>query len=208
MFGCLVAGRLLQTNLQQIDETHAVFELSNASTINHVCVFLLGNVPFPEGYGATVHLHWPGRGFQLLGMLSNDKPSAIFRLRASFTYSTTTRAFEGQGSLTVPSEAASNTDVTAVLGISIEPLSQIYPQISSIHPNSAGSSNSIHRPLPNAALLAERIVRHLLNYLSSFAASGLGPDVAVPISIIEKWYVTFTNKVKNGGTEFLEREVE
>ena len=26
-------------------------------------------VPFPEGYGATVHLFWPGKGFQLLGML-------------------------------------------------------------------------------------------------------------------------------------------
>ena len=42
MFGCCVAGRLLQTNLQQVDETHALFELPSASTINHVCVFLLG----------------------------------------------------------------------------------------------------------------------------------------------------------------------
>jgi hypothetical protein len=25
-------------------------------------------VPFPDGYGATVHFHWPGKGFQLLGM--------------------------------------------------------------------------------------------------------------------------------------------
>ena len=42
MFGCVVAGRLLQTNLQQVDETHALFELPNASTINHISVFLLG----------------------------------------------------------------------------------------------------------------------------------------------------------------------
>lgn len=86
MFGCCVAGRLLQTNLQQVDDTHALFELPAASTINHVCVFLMGTsksnlylidvsstcgflVPFPEGYGATVHFYWPGRGFQLLGML-------------------------------------------------------------------------------------------------------------------------------------------
>ena len=97
MFGCCVAGRLLQTNLQQIDETHACFELPNAETINHICVFLIGTgaswptyftscsitdqirppagladsditVPFPEGYGATVHFFWPGKGFQLLGM--------------------------------------------------------------------------------------------------------------------------------------------
>ena len=68
MFGCCVAGRLMQTNLQQVDETHALFELPNASAINHVCVFLLGTVPFPDGYGAAVHFHWPGKGFQLLGM--------------------------------------------------------------------------------------------------------------------------------------------
>lgn len=86
MFGCCVAGRLLQTNLQQIDETKAAFELPAAETINHVCVFLLGSgeqssflcvvhqyqprvqVPFPDGYGATVHFFWPGKGFQLLGM--------------------------------------------------------------------------------------------------------------------------------------------
>lgn len=85
MFGCVVAGRLLQTNLQHIDETHAIFEVPSASTINHICVFLLGTsapiilfvrcyrlteallVPFPDGYGATVHFHWPGKGFQLLG---------------------------------------------------------------------------------------------------------------------------------------------
>ena len=42
MFGCCVAGRLLQTNLQQLDETHAAFELPSAETINHICVFLLG----------------------------------------------------------------------------------------------------------------------------------------------------------------------
>jgi len=48
MFGCCVAGRLLQTNLVQVDETHAYFELINASSINHVCVFLLGTGTFSE----------------------------------------------------------------------------------------------------------------------------------------------------------------
>lgn len=42
MFGCVVAGRLLQTNLQQVDESHALFELPAASSINHISVFLLG----------------------------------------------------------------------------------------------------------------------------------------------------------------------
>lgn len=42
MFGCVVAGRPLQTNLREVDETHALFELPSASSINHVSVFLLG----------------------------------------------------------------------------------------------------------------------------------------------------------------------
>ncbi len=43
MFGCCVAGRLLQTNMTQVDQTHAYFELANAVAINHICVFLLGD---------------------------------------------------------------------------------------------------------------------------------------------------------------------
>ncbi|KAJ3807865.1 DUF775-domain-containing protein [Lentinula aff. lateritia] len=212
MFGCIVAGRLLQTNIQQIDETHAIFELPNASSINHVCVFLLGTIPFPDGYGATVHLHWPGKGFQLLGMLSNEKPSAIFRLRSSFTSSTTTRAF---GSTPNSTQVDPNTETNAVLGISIEPLTHILPQLQSQstpsqvqaphHTNSA----AIARLPPDPTLLAERIVRHLFNYISGFASSSsLGPDITVPMGMIAKWYEVFLSKVKNSGTAFLERESE
>jgi hypothetical protein len=51
MFGCCVAGRLLQTNIQQVDETHALFEIPAAEKVNHVCVFLLGT-----GQCCTLHL--------------------------------------------------------------------------------------------------------------------------------------------------------
>ncbi|KAE9389594.1 DUF775-domain-containing protein [Gymnopus androsaceus JB14] len=231
MFGCLVAGRLVQTNPQTIDDTHAIFPLPNATTnsINHVCVFLLGTIPFPEGYGATVHLHWPGRGFQLLGMLSNDKPSSIFRLRASaFTSSTTTRAFSTQNEEMAIETDPSNPpegdgDTTAILGISVEPLDQIYAQIQSLPPSNlnpnpnydqssvnAMSSSAVVRPPPDPTLLAERIVRHLFNYLSGFASSSSGspgPGTTVPMSLIAKWYEVFVSKVKNtGALAFLERE--
>ncbi|KAJ3997326.1 DUF775-domain-containing protein [Lentinula boryana] len=208
MFGCLVAGRHLQTNLQQIDDTHAIFELPNASSINHVCVFLLGTIPFPDGYGATVHLHWPGKGFQLLGMLSNDKPSAIFRLRSSFSSSTTTRAFDASPT-SILSDSSSET--AAVLGIAIEPLALILPQIQSLPTQGSNSVNptAVARPPLDPTLFAERIVRHLFNYISGFASSSnLGPDVAIPMGIIAKWYEVFLSKVKNSGTAFLERDAE
>ncbi|KAJ7628734.1 hypothetical protein FB45DRAFT_919127 [Roridomyces roridus] len=204
MFGCCVAGRLLQTNMQQVDETHAMFELPAASSINHVCVFLLGTVPFPDGYGCTVHFYWPGKGFQLLGMLSNDKPSAIFRLRGTFTnaqaQSTIHSALSTAQSMMEDSHTA--VDVTAILGLSIEPLADIARQQV---PSGAGAVAAPAAGLRDPTVLAERVVKHLFNYISGFTGGGVGPDVAVPMSIIAKWYESFLGKVRNGGVGFLER---
>ncbi|EGN92165.1 hypothetical protein SERLA73DRAFT_191499 [Serpula lacrymans var. lacrymans S7.3] len=205
MFGCCVAGRLLQTNLQQIDETHALFELPAASTINHICVFLLGTMSFPDGYGATVHFFWPGKGFQLLGMLSNEKPSAIFRLRGTFSSSSTAASHNAFTSSTMNMAPNASNDVTAILGLSIEPLTQIQPQISSL---SSSVTNTIPDLSRNPSLLAERIVKHLFNFISGFVPGGgiaTTPDSVVPMAVIVRWYESFTTKVKAGGVGFLER---
>ncbi|KAI0923026.1 hypothetical protein AcW1_002485 [Taiwanofungus camphoratus] len=203
MFGCVVAGRLLQTNLQQVDETHALFELPSASTINHICVFLLGTVPFPDGFGATVHFHWPGKGFQLLGMLSNEKPSAIFRLRGNFSTQSSNNTLFTNG---MPAPGASPADVPAILGIAIEPLPSILAQVS-VLPSAVAKAT----PPPDATLLAERIVKHLFNYVSGFVGGGGGgamitPESQVPMAIIAKWYETFMSKVRNTGVGFLENQ--
>ncbi|EIM87588.1 DUF775-domain-containing protein [Stereum hirsutum FP-91666 SS1] len=211
MFGCCVAGRLLQTNLQQIDETHAAFELPSATSINHICVFLLGTVPFPEGYGATVHFYWPGKGFQLLGMLSNEKPSAIFRLRGTFSsQSTTTQAHAAFSS--APTE---DTGVTAILGFSVEPLDQIAMHMSILPSSTAGSASAPNQPSSlvkpiDPTVIAEKIVKHLFNYVSGFisgSGSGIvGPDSVVPMGLIAKWYESFLGKIKAGGMGFLDRQ--
>ncbi|KAG7095563.1 hypothetical protein E1B28_006299 [Marasmius oreades] len=201
MFGCCVAGRLFQTNLQQVDETHALFELPDASTINHVCVFLLGTTPFPDGYGATVHFHWPGKGFQLLGMLSNEKPSAIFRLRGTFSSSTSYSAFDSMDTST--QDSSMSPSVTAMLGISIETLQQIQPQMDALQ-----SVTTVAKPSPasNPILLAEKIVRHLFNYVAGFSGGLPGSKTSVSMSVIAKWYENFTTKIKTTGIGFLERE--
>jgi len=209
MFGCCVAGRVLQTNLQQIDETHAAFELPHAGSINHICVFLLGSIPFPDGYGASVHFYWPGRGFQLLGMLSNEKPSAIFRLRGNYapqsSTSTAHSAFSsGTNTPTInvdgPMDQAA--EVTAVLGFAIEPLTSILAQMATLPTAVAKPQQSA---LSDTTLLAEKIVKHLFNYVSGFVSgSGITPESAVPMGIIARWYESFIGKVKAGGVGFLE----
>lgn len=210
MFGCCVAGRLVQTNIVKVDETHAYFELPSATTINHVCVFLTGDTPFPEGYGATVHLFWPGKGFQLLGMLTNEKPSAFFRLRGTSSTSATPNtnaqnvfSQQGQGS-------SFGSDVTAILGLAIEPMQAIQAQMASLPANqvNAALSNAMAaQPTPNdAGILAERIVRNLVNYVSGFTGGQSNADVAIPMSVIVKWYENFMNKLRAGGIGFLERQ--
>ncbi|KZT36277.1 DUF775-domain-containing protein [Sistotremastrum suecicum HHB10207 ss-3] len=190
MFGCLVASRLPQTNLQQVSETQFLFQLEHAAQINHICVFMLGTTPFPEGYAATVHFFWPGKGFQLLGMISNDKPSAIFRLRGHFT-SSSDSSF---------SQHTSNDDLTALLGISVEPIDSVRSQISAMPPSKD--------PTTSAVTTAEKIAQHLFTYLSSFFPdpSRLSPDAVVPMAAIKKWYDVFLGKVRaSGGTAFLDQ---
>ena len=58
-------------------------------------------------------------------------------------------------------------------------------------------------------MLSERIVKHLFNYISSFAGVDGGmmtPQAMIPMGVIAKWYENFLNKVKAGGVSFLERD--
>ncbi|KAI6025997.1 DUF775-domain-containing protein [Pisolithus marmoratus] len=207
MFGCCVAGRLLQTNLQQVDETHALFEIPAAEKVNHICVFLLGTIPFPDGYGCTVHFFWPGKGSQVLGMLSNEKPSAIFRLRS--TFSTPASGMNTPSAFTSAASSTTGT-VTAILGLAIEPLETIAAQMAALPTQTINStlnalSSSVTRQL-DPTILAERVAKHLFNYVSGFAGmENIGPDSLIPVGLIARWYESFTNKLRTVGAGFLEK---
>lgn len=60
--------------------------------------------------------------------------------------------------------------------------------------------------MKDPTVLAERIVKHLLNYLSSFLGNCSSAEVMVPMDLIARWYESFLAKIKAGGTGFLERD--
>ncbi|KAJ2809131.1 hypothetical protein H4R20_000371 [Coemansia guatemalensis] len=196
MFGCIVAGRLVQTNLQQVDVNKYVFELPEAHSINHVVVFLLGTIPFEPGYAATVHLLWPNKDWQMLGALSNDKPSAIFRLRSAVD---TSNANSANGTI-------------AELGISIEPVQAVEQQVQQqAQPSSAltlatsAAASNTTVPLQAAKQFAERALQNLYDYVTSFATQpnasmgmfGSGAAVQVlPVKVFDEWYNTFLRKLQ------------
>jgi hypothetical protein len=81
MFACLVSGRLVQTNYHQVADDKIVFSLDNATAIHHVVLFLTGSQPLPDGLGAVIYFGWPPyEHWQTMGWISNDKPSAIFKV--------------------------------------------------------------------------------------------------------------------------------
>ncbi|KAJ2077500.1 hypothetical protein H4R24_005092 [Coemansia sp. RSA 988] len=197
MFGCIVAGRLVQTNLQQVDVNKYVFDLPEAHSINHVVVFLLGTIPFEPGYAATVHLLWPNKDWQMLGALSNDKPSAIFRLRS-----------------TVGTSNANSTNGTiAELGISIEPVQAVEQQVqqqaqpgSALALTTSAAAPNSTVPLQTAKQFAERALQNLYDYVTSFATQpnasmgmfGSGATVQVlPVKVFDEWYNSFLRKLQH-----------
>lgn len=95
--------------------------------------------------------------------------------------------------------------MTAVLGISIEPLPQILEQISALP---SAVSRPAHAP-SDGAILAEKVVKHLFNYVSGFVAgagTSLSPESIVPMKVIARWYESFLSKVRAGGIGFLDRQ--
>lgn len=77
----------MQTNLQQVDVNKFTFQLDDAEAINHIVVFLLGTIPFQQGFAATVHLLWPNKTWQLLGMYVSSLSSffnVVFALCSRF----------------------------------------------------------------------------------------------------------------------------
>jgi hypothetical protein len=134
--------------------------------------------------------------------LSNDKPSAIFRLRGNFV----PQSSSSQEAFSNPAQPTTGAGgVTAVLGISIEPLPQILGQVSA--PPSAVSKPS---PTPSdGVILAEKIVKHMLNYISGFVSgsgNSLSQESMVPMSLIARWYDSFLSKIRAGGIGFLDKQ--
>jgi len=140
--------------------------------------------------------------------LSNQKPSAIFRVRGialDVDVENDSSMMEDSG------------DDSAAIGIAIEPFAQVEAQVAALssHPSASTSNivvsgaNSAGPHAPSARLsdpvwLSERILSNLFNYLSSF--TDVGPDASkVDLAVIQKWYESFTSKLKAGGPSFLER---
>jgi len=192
MFGLIVSGRLVSTEWEQASPTNVVAEIRDADSVNHVVVFLTGAQPFPEGTGGAVYFCWPqpggtGQVWQLLGVISNTKPSAIFRigrLKKSDENENMTNSFV---------ELGQTPRHNAMVGISVEPLVVIEGQTPAVQSEASSVSYFME--------FSQRMVENLFNYTSSFAMAPADThsrpgESFVPLSSLQQWYSNFERRLQ------------
>lgn len=124
--------------------------------------------------------------------LTNQKPSAIFRLRGTFIPSSAAQA------TTFGATATASTTYT--LGISCEPLAAVEAQVAAVGQTTAGAaanpssstalvpSQSVAAP-PDPVLLAGLVGKNLVNAVSGFAQPlPDGSGSWIPTQAFDRWY--------------------
>ena len=191
--GLIVPGGPLHTQFVPMDNTGKRFGLTLTSpgqlptplsSVNEVVCFVQSQA-LPPNHGLLVYWQVSYRqeqsGFELLGSLTADRSSEIFRTGWS----------EHDQMLAIgPNEPA-----TVTIGISIEPLDSIQNLASS----TANVQNQSRRPY-----VAQKIAQDLFNFMNSFDTGSSGStQMVVPKNIFERWWTRFENKSKRDPNFFL-----
>lgn len=183
----------MDTNVQEAGVNQFYLTLEQVENVNHIVVFLTGQLPFSDGFGGGIHfgLSSPegGVSWQFLGYISNDKPSAIFKI-------TNIKPSGGSQHPFGPAMMASLAllaHTTALIGISVEPLTDLVQQTP--QQNTQASTVDSH------VEFSQKMIENFFNFASSFAViPGQGPisvtDSYVPLAVVQQWYDNFMRKMQ------------
>lgn len=196
MFGLLVSGRLVDTAFRQVDQTHAVIDISDVNNFNHIVVFLTGQQAFPDDMGGGVYFSWPsadGSGscaWQYLGMICNKKPSAIFKV-GKFKVQ---EIDESNLSARFGQQMLQSQQPVAQVGISVEPITVLQGL-------QQASMESEAAMVPKFVEFTQKMVQSLFNYTTSFAVDAnetrmRSSETYIPYSAVQQWCSNFERKLK------------
>ena len=120
-------------------------------------------------------------------MISNEKPSAIFRIGQKS--SMTTMDLSG----------------VAQLGLSIEPMQSVIAQLEAAGLWKSPEMGALVKPgadCVQGVSVAQRILENFYNYVTSFAMSLPSSDgnQFIPVKTLEEWYRNIQRKLKNDGS--------
>ena len=211
-----------------MDQNKFLITIPNADTINHVVVFLTGLVQLPAQTAGCIFFSLPDPNaaptWHYLGSLSNEKPSAIYRLSNITQTSSSGPGKPPAGLQTdtnnalVFSYAQAPVIHVAQIGISVEPLEQVQQMVPAVETIASKASSFSE--------FITKTVGNLYNYCSSFARplnelmyaqnnnnnNGVGPfgqsitvgqrpitssTQLVPLSVLQDWYENYTRRLGN-----------
>ena len=180
----------MDTNAQIASPTQFYFTIENVEGINHVVVFLTGQTPFSDGFAGGIYFGWPmptGEvGWHYLGYISNDKPSAIFKIANIKSSANSQNPFgqamiDGLGGLSA---------TTALIAVSVEPVGEIVQQ--------TPVSNSQASTADSFTEFTQKMLENFFNYISSFAfQSPVNPaETYVPLPAVQQWFENFQRRLQ------------
>ena len=159
-------------------------------------VFLTGQIPFSDGYGGSIYIGWPGPdgtiqgvSWHLLGFISNEKPSAIFKIAKVKPTGDAINPF----SQTMGTLPASMLATQALIGISVEPLLEIAQK--------TPSANTEASTVDQFTEFSQKMLENLFNFATSFAVDPkqgiLNPsETYIPASALQQWYQNFQRRLQ------------
>ncbi|KAI2809617.1 hypothetical protein BLOT_000766 [Blomia tropicalis] len=202
-FATIVSGRLVQTDFQQVETSKFLITIPEADNINHLVVFLTGLIPLPDGTAGAVYFSFPDPlappTWFYLGYISNQKPSAIFKI-TKLKQMATNGAMISSGGMGFSYSQPIISHV-AQIGISIEPLNNVF-QLTSDPSVNAESGNASQ--LSKFEEFINKAAENMFNYCSSFANTALyfarNPSTSsqqfVPLATINEWYQRYMRNLK------------
>uniref|UniRef100_A0A0P4W0K5 Uncharacterized protein n=1 Tax=Rhodnius neglectus TaxID=72488 RepID=A0A0P4W0K5_9HEMI len=188
MFGLLASGRMVQTNYDRVGENQFLITIPEADNINHIVVFLTGNIAFPDGYAGLVYFSWPDPdappNWQLLGTLSNEKPSSIFKI-SNKRKTEELRTLQEAGLMQFTQTKISH---VAQVGISIETVAVVEQQKQLLNAE-------VTQIQTQFVEFAQEMLKNFLNYSVSFIVTPTPNEAYVPLKVVEDWYKNFERKL-------------
>ena len=181
--------------MQQASENQFFLVLEQAQSVGHVVVFLTGGVPFSPGFAGAIYFGWPAPEgditWQYLGYISNEKPSAIFKLAKVKQSDTASNPFAG-------STFGSIAQTTALVGISVESVDEIVAK--------TPAANTVPSTVTSYTEFCTKMVENFYNYATSFAVGqtdivmtvsqtgGNSNQNYIPTQAFTNWYELFTKR--------------
>ncbi|KAI6186951.1 Conserved regulator of innate immunity protein 3 [Aphelenchoides besseyi] len=189
IFGLIVASRAIQTNFVQTGENEFVIEIPDADSVNHLCVFLTGIQPFPDGFGGSIYVRLPNEqglsDWHYLGFIANVKPSAMFKIAQLAHH-------KSNASDDIFSASANFAIGSVIVGVIVEPLDVIQQKVAA-EGTATSNQSTMNR-------FAETMTTNLINYLGSKVVSlpnPMNPTITnefIPAKAVNDW---FTNRYIN-----------